>query len=111
MSEKETMLSVVKDAVHRFRDDQIDLLRSSDESPAPHAFESGVFGEDGYHQVEIDVFFDDADKRNKRVLGLIDNGRGLKGSYSLIVNEQGEIVSEGGQVDEKRGWWWGARDA
>lgn len=105
MPEKETLLSVIKNAVHRFRSEQIDLLLSSEEISAPHAFESGVFGENGYHQVEIDVFFDDADKRNKRILGLIDNGRDLKGNYSLIVNERGEILSEGGRVDERRGWW------
>lgn len=105
MSEKETLLSVIKDAVHGFRNDHPDLIVSSEESSAPHVFESGVFGEDGYHQVEIEVFYDDADRKNKRIMGLIDNGHDMKGSYSVIVDDRGEILSEGGRIDQKRGWW------
>lgn len=105
MSKKEVLLSVIKSDVHEYLKEYADLIATLDGSVSPSVVERGNFGGDDYCQTEVEFFFDDDKKVNKRILGLIDDGRGTKGSYSIIIDQDANIVSEGGQITEKRAWW------
>ncbi|MDO4683009.1 MAG: hypothetical protein Q4B17_09525 [Lautropia sp.] len=110
--DKDQLLSVAKETVHRFWRDNPDLQTKAGSWGLPHTVEHGVPGADDYSQMEIDVFHDDEACRHVRVSGLIDDGRGLAGEYSLIVNMKGGWfprvgVSGNGLGSSEQGSFWG----
>lgn len=103
--DKDQLLSVARDTVHRFWRDNPDFWAKAGFWGQPHAVEHGVPGADDYWQMEIDVFHDDEACRRVRVSGLIDDGRGLAGEYSLIINRKGELLFEGGRIRKRFGFF------
>lgn len=51
-----------------------------------------------FYQTEVEVVRDDAHSGNLRVIGMIDNGKGLSGTYDLIISPDGTLLAEGGNV-------------
>ncbi|MDO4683014.1 MAG: hypothetical protein Q4B17_09550 [Lautropia sp.] len=101
---KEELLSLAKEAVHRFWRDNPDLRAKADEEGQPLSFEHGRWGDEGYYQMEIEAMYDDSEKVNVRVSAFVEDGIGLKGHYTIIVDPLGALVSEGGRV-KKKGWF------
>ncbi|MDO5103096.1 MAG: hypothetical protein Q4D91_09395 [Lautropia sp.] len=100
---KEELLSLAREAVHRFWQDNPDLFAKADEAAQPVSLEHGTWGESGYYQMEIEAMYDDPNKRAVRVVAFIEDACGLKGHYAIIVDGQGGVVSEGGGV-KKKSW-------
>lgn len=101
---KEELLSLAKEAVHRFWQDNPDLRAKVEEAGQPLALEHGSWGDEGYYQMEIEAMYDDPDKRNVRVSAFIEGGNGVKGHHAIIVDAQGKLLSEGGSI-KKKGWF------
>lgn len=99
MTPRERLLSIIRSAVHEYMAGQPDLQPGT--NAQPFVLEHGVFGEDDFHQIEIEVVHDDAECGNRRIMGLIDDGRQLQGSYSIIIDEHGNVISEGGRITRR----------
>ena len=102
---KDELLLVAKETVHQFWRENPDIRSKVHNQKQPYAIEHSAFGEDDYWQMEIDVVPDDGDGCNVRVSGLIDNGRDLKGGYALIVGPDGTLISEGGRIRKRFGFF------
>ena len=100
MNEDE-LLSAIKDKLIPYRRMSFDELSTMEQLASPCVFTLGSLGNDDYLQGEIDVVVDDKISINTRVMGIIDNGRNLYGSYSLIISPDGNLVSEGGAIQRR----------
>lgn len=101
---KEELLSLAREAVHRFWKDNPDLRAKADEEGQPFSFENGRWGDEGYYQMEIEAIYDDSERKNVRVSAFVEDAGDLKGHHAIIVDPSGVVLSEGGSV-QKKGWF------
>jgi len=68
----------------------------------PYSYQNEIeIANPDYYQMEIDVVFDNAKFGPIRILGFIDDGKSLYGSYSRIISPDGNLVSEGGSIKRR----------
>lgn len=102
---KEDLLFAIKSKLDEYRSMPYSDLVKKQKSSQPDTYENGAYGSDDFYQIEVDVVFDDHASENLRIIGLIDDGRNLKGTYSLIISHDGSILSEGGNIWFVRGFF------
>lgn len=95
---KDNALTIIKNKLHDYRLTPYSTLVKKQQQPQPDTYINGVIGSDDFYQIEIEVEYDDPASGNLRIIGFIDNGNDIKGSYSIILSPHGCVVSEGGNI-------------
>jgi hypothetical protein len=91
---KNRLKSVLADELDKFKELSYQELRNK--VGRPETLQSGKTGDEDFYQLEIEFFFDDPrEKKDIRVLGLIDDG-GLRSfspiSDSFIMTPDGKLL-------------------
>ncbi|MBS3934905.1 MAG: hypothetical protein KGZ43_01925 [Sulfuritalea sp.] len=95
---KDELLTILRGKLEKYRSVPYSELIRMVGNQQPEADLHGEPTDQDFYQTEVEVVRDDARSGNLRVIGMIDNGKGLSGICDLIISPDGTLLSEGGSV-------------
>lgn len=95
---KNELLDIAKSALAKYRAMPYSDLTKKVGALQPDVYSRGDSKDQDFYQMEVEVVYDNRESGNLRIIGMIDDGKGLSGIYNLIISPDGMLLSEAGSV-------------